>query len=119
MLDVSSRESPDDLPPMPSVESAEALSTVPSTAEVVAEESRPLTPPIVNNLMEMGFTRPQVNVAQERYLVYLFGFISHIIMRQLVELCIPLLLMHNFVSEDEHEPLSWDWSRGSKLDNVF
>ena len=71
--DTSTQESLDDLPTQPSVESAEALSATPSRAEVVAEESRTLTPSIVRNLMEMGFRLPQVNVALERYFMYLFG----------------------------------------------
>ena len=71
--DISTQESREDSPIQPSVESAEALSTVPSRAEAVSEESRPFTPSIVRNLMEMGFSLPQVNVALERYLMYLFG----------------------------------------------
>lgn len=67
--DISTQESREDSPTQPSVESAEALSAVPSRAEVVAEENRPLTPSIVRNLMEMGFSLPQVNVARERYLI--------------------------------------------------
>ena len=64
--DINIQESSDDLRTQPSVESAEVLSAVPSREEVVAEDSRPLTPPLVTNLMEMGFTRPQINVALER-----------------------------------------------------
>ena len=65
--DTNRHECSENMPTQPSEESLEALSTVPSTEEGVAEASRPATPPLVNNLMEMGFTRPQINVALERY----------------------------------------------------
>ena len=64
--DINTQESAEDLPTRQSEESLEGLFNTPSTEEVVGEASRPLTPPLVTNLMEMGFTRPQINVAIER-----------------------------------------------------
>lgn len=64
--DMTTRESSEDLLTQPSEESLEPLSAVPSREEGVAEETRPSTPPLVTNLMEMGFNRPQINVALER-----------------------------------------------------
>ena len=67
--DTSTLESSNDLHAQPSVESAEMLSDVPSREKIVAEISQPLTSSLVNNLMEMGFTRPQISVALERYVI--------------------------------------------------
>lgn len=72
--DINVQESSEDLPAQQSEESLETLSTVPSTVDGEAEAARPSTPPMVNNLMEMGFSRPQINVALERYTaINMFG----------------------------------------------
>ena len=69
--DSNTPESSEDLPTQPSEELLDTLSTAQSTEEVVAEASRPSTPPLVTNLMEMGFNRPQINVALERFVQYI------------------------------------------------
>ena len=72
--DTSVQESSEDLGAQQSEESLETLPTVPSTEEGGAEAARPSTPPMVTNLMEMGFNLPQINVALERYAaVNMFG----------------------------------------------
>lgn len=66
--DVATQESMEDLPTQQVEESLETSPTVPPPEEGGAEPHRPSTPPLMNNLMEMGFTRPQINVAMERYM---------------------------------------------------
>ena len=62
--DIATQESMEDLPTQQLEESLESSPV--ATEESRAEAARPLTPPLVSNLMEMGFTRPQVNVAIDR-----------------------------------------------------
>lgn len=64
--DINTQESTEELPTQQSEESLDGSPNAPSTDDVVGEATRPSTPPLVNNLMEMGFSRPQINVALER-----------------------------------------------------
>ena len=65
--DIATQESMDDLPAQQLGESVDTSPTVPPPEEAGADANRPSTPPLMNNLMEMGFTRPQINVAMERF----------------------------------------------------
>ncbi len=66
--DIATQESVDDLSTQQLEESVDTSPTVPPPEEGGADANRPSTPPLMNNLMEMGFTRPQINVAMERYM---------------------------------------------------
>ena len=70
MEDIATEESVEDLPTQQLEESTETSPTLSPPTEGRAEANRPSTPPLMNNLMEMGFTRPQINVAMERYIKY-------------------------------------------------
>lgn len=70
MEDIATEESMEDLPTQQLEESTETSPTLSPPTEGGAEANRPSTPPLMNNLMEMGFTRPQINVAMERYIKY-------------------------------------------------
>ena len=69
--DIATQESVDDLPTQQLEESVDTSPTLPPPGEGGADANRPSTPPLMNNLMEMGFTRPQINVAMERF-IYLY-----------------------------------------------
>ena len=73
--DIATQESMEDLPTQQSEESLETSPTLPPPEEGGAVVNRPSTPPLMNNLMEMGFTRPQINVAMERY-VYVHKYMD-------------------------------------------